>query len=151
MKGGSWTSTGTRRHISIKYLLFLSLFITCLIILIYYRIDIMTVNYYSYKLLLVIVAFCTHFMGRGTSCRNTQIFAHSLQPGWTTQTLSPWNFKRTIGVRAEDFLTLRELPWQQWQAVINPRREWRRMVERGGEEEETDRRTDWLTLPRSPR
>ena len=29
-------------------------------------------------------------------------------------TLSPRNFKRTIRVRAERFLTLRELPWQQW-------------------------------------
>lgn len=68
------------------------------------------------------------------------------------RTLFLWNFKRTIGVRAEEFLTLRELPWQQWQAVINPRRERWRMVERGEEEEETrtDRRTDRLILPRSP-
>lgn len=63
------------------------------------------------------------------------------------RTLFLWNFKRTIGVRAEEFLTLRELPWQQWQAVINPRRERRRMVKRGEEEEETrtDRRTDGPT------
>lgn len=106
-------------------------------------------NYYSYESLLAIVHLVHTWREReetSTSCRNTQIFAQSLLV-LGGRTLFLWNFKRTIGVRAEEFLTLRELPWQQWQAVINPRRERWRMVERGEEEEETrtDRRTDGPT------
>lgn len=115
----------------------------------YINTTIVNVANYCSKSSSAIVPSCTHFTGRDASCR--KYLSSRFGPGWRRKPFRRETLNGTIGVRAEEFLTLRELPWQQWQAVINPRREWRRMVERGGEEEETNEQTDGPTLPRSSR
>lgn len=113
-------------------------------------------NYYSYESSLVIVVSCTHTWqcereeDEYIVSQHANICPVASRPGMDG---NPF-FRETLNGRSgleprREFLTLRELLWQQWQVVINPRRE---RLKNGGtwwereEEEETDGPTDSPSL-----